>query len=197
MKKLAPLCCGLLLALAGSLCAAETELIDTNTPWQTYLVVGPTLRWQNGEENVWPTKGGGQLRVGNPGANFPPFAPATADLDKLGFSPRPSADWMKADAEVSAWSRYLMGDLTVSLGVHGQNAPPPQPTLLCLRTRFGVVDPVKATDLKLTVTCLGGAVVFTKFLSGTNVGTFRVSAPGATPELLLTSDMAVRQIVEW
>jgi hypothetical protein len=68
MKKLAPLSCGLLLALVGSLGAAETALIDTNTPWRTYLVVGPTLRWQNGAENVWPSKGGGQLRVGNPGA---------------------------------------------------------------------------------------------------------------------------------
>ena len=48
MNKLVPLCCGLLLVLAGSLCAAETELIDTNTPWRTYLVTGPTVRWQNG-----------------------------------------------------------------------------------------------------------------------------------------------------
>ena len=147
------------LTLAGTLCAAETALIDTNTPWQTYLVVGPTLRWQNGEENVWPSKGGGQLRVGNPGAKLPPFDPATADLDKLGFSPRPPAEWMKTASDVSAWSRYLMGDLTASLGVHGQNGMPLQPALLCLRTRFGVADPAKATDLKLTVTCLGGAVV--------------------------------------
>ena len=131
MKKLAPLSCGLLLVLAGSLCAAETALIDTHTPWRTYLVVGPSLRWQNGAENVWPSKGGGQLRVGRPGAKFPPFDPATADLDKLGFSPRPPADWMKAAGDVSAWSRYLMGDLTASdtagwmslISLHGGGSP--------------------------------------------------------------------------
>jgi hypothetical protein len=39
--------------------------------------------------------------------------------------------------------------------------------LLCLRTRFGVVDPDKATDLKLTVTCLGGAVVY---VNGKEIG---------------------------
>lgn len=169
MKKLASLfCCGLLLAMAGSLYAADTELIDTNTPWQTYLVTGPSLRWQNGEENDWPSKGGGQLRVGRPGANFPPLDPATADLAKLGFSPRPPADWMKAAGDVSAWSRYLMGDLTTSLGVYGHGSTsPPLPTLLCLRTRFGVVDPDKATDLKLTVTCLGGAVVY---VNGKEIG---------------------------
>ena len=169
MKKLAPLCCALLLVLAGSLCAAETELIDTNTPWRTYLVVGPTLRWQNGAENVWPSKGGGQLRVGRLGQyNLPPFDPATPDLDKSGFSRHPLADWMKPASDVSAWCRYLMGDLTSFLGVHGQNqVPPPQPTLLCLRTRFGVADPAKATDLKLTVTCLGGAVVY---VNGKEIG---------------------------
>ena len=167
MNKLAPLCCGLLLALAGSLYAAESELIDTNTPWQTYLVTGPSLRWQNGEENEWPSKGGGQLRVGPPRPNSPLLDPATADLGTLGFSPRPPADWMTAAGDVSAWSRYLMGDLTASLGVYGGNAPPPLSTLLCLRTRFGVVDPDKATDLKLTVTCLGGAVVY---VNGKEIG---------------------------
>ena len=168
MNKLAPLGYGLLLALAGSLYAAETELIDTNTPWQTYLVVGPSLRWQNGAEDEWPSKGGGRLRVGKPGTNLPPLDPATADLGTLGFSPRPPADWMTAAGDVSAWSRYLMGDLTASLGVYGLgNTSPPLPTLLCLRTRFGVVDPDKATDLKLTVTCLGGAVVY---VNGKEIG---------------------------
>jgi hypothetical protein len=183
MKKLTPLCCGLLLVLAGSLCAAETALIDTNTPWRTYLVTGPTVRWQNGEESVWPSKGGGKLYRGL-GADSSPFDPATADLDKSGFSrrsplvgrmiidgltalfekpefsPRPPADWMKPTSDVSAWGRYLMGDLM-------ESNYPIQPELLCLRTRFGVADPVKATDLKLTVTCIGGAVVY---VNGKEIG---------------------------
>ena len=167
MNKLALLGCGLLLVLAGRLSAAETELIDTNTPWQTYLVVGPSLRWQNGAENEWPSKGGGQLRVGPPRADSPLLDPATADLGTLGFSPRPPADWMTAAGDVSAWSRYLIGDLTTSLGVYGLGGGAVQPTLLCLRTRFGVVDPDKATDLKLTVTCLGGAVVY---VNGKEIG---------------------------
>jgi hypothetical protein len=183
MKKLAPLFCTLLLALAGRLCAAETELIDTNTPWRTYLVTGPTVRWQNGEESVWPSQGGGKLYRGL-GADSSPFDPATADLDESGasrrsplvgrgiidgltalfekpeFSPRPPADWMKPAGDVSAWGLYLMGDLM-------ESNYPMQPELLCLRTRFGVADPVKATDLKLTVTCIGGAVVY---VNGKEIG---------------------------
>lgn len=34
------------------------------------------------------------------------------------------------------------------------------PALLCVRTRFGVTDPAKASDLKLSLTHLGGAVVY-------------------------------------
>jgi hypothetical protein len=177
------------LALAGSLCAAETALIDTNTPWRFYLVTGPTVRWQNGEESVWPSKGGGKLYMGT-GADSSPFDPATADLDKSGvlrrsplvgrmfdvgptavlekpdFSPRPPADWMKPAGDVSAWGLYLMGDLTEVFGVHGHISPQ-QAELLCLRTGFGVADPVKATDLKLTVTCIGGAVVY---VNGKEIG---------------------------
>ena len=40
------------------------ELVGADTPWSTFLVVGPTVRWQNGEASVWPLKGCGQLRVG-------------------------------------------------------------------------------------------------------------------------------------
>jgi hypothetical protein len=185
MNKLVPVCCGLLLALAGSVHAAETALIDADTPWQTYFVGGPTVRWQNGEESVWPSKGGGKLYRGL-GADSSPFDPATADLDKsgvprppdltkpipgtvgqffvTGFSPRPPADWMKPVSDVSAWSRYLLADLTT---VFRGTFAVFKPTLLCLRTRFGVADPAKATDLKLTVSCLGGAVVY---VNGKEIG---------------------------
>jgi hypothetical protein len=191
MNKLAPLCYGLLLALAGSLYAAETEMIDANTPWRTYLVTGPTVRWQNDKENGWPSKGGGQLCIKDTSGPILPLDPATADRDQSGFarrspfvgrmtitgltaqlektdfSPPPPADWMKTASDESAWSRYLMGDLTAAFGVHGNHRYPIQPELLCLRTRFGVADPVKATDLKLTVTCIGGAVVY---VNGKEIG---------------------------
>ena len=68
------------------------------------------------------------------------------------------------------------------------------------RIRFDADSPselVVTTPNLIGWNVVGGAVVFTKFLSGTNVGTFRVSTPGAAPELVLSSDMAVRQIVEW
>ena len=152
---------------ATSLGAAEVVLVGPETPWRTFLVVGPTVRWQNGDQNVWPSKGGGQLRWGRPGLNNPPLDPATADLDKAGFSPRPSADWVRPDADVSAWTRYLLSDLTGALGFYGWSEASLQPALLCLRTRFGIADPAKAADLEVTVTCLGGAVVY---VNGREVG---------------------------
>jgi hypothetical protein len=45
-------------------------------------------------------------------------------------------------------------------------------------------------------TVVGGVVVYTSYLTGTNVGTYRVTQPGTTPELLMTSDTQVQQIVE-
>jgi hypothetical protein len=43
---------------------------------------------------------------------------------------------------------------------------------------------------------VGGTLVFTKYLTGTNVATYRVSGPGADPELVSSSDMQVQQIFE-
>jgi hypothetical protein len=42
----------------------------------------------------------------------------------------------------------------------------------------------------------GGVVVFTKYLSGTEVGTYRVTGPGMSPALLSTSEMHISQIGE-
>jgi len=123
MNKLVALGCGLLLALAGKLYAAETDLIDTNTPWRTYLVTGPSVLWQNDKtQNGWPSKGGGQLCTLKSGGGLLPFDPATPDRDSSGFSqrsplvgrtiidgltaffektdfsPRPPTDWMKPAA---------------------------------------------------------------------------------------------------
>lgn len=42
----------------------------------------------------------------------------------------------------------------------------------------------------------GGVVIFTKYLTGTSIGTYRVDAPGAEPVLVSSSDMQVQQIQE-
>jgi hypothetical protein len=72
---------------------------------------------------------------------------------------------MKPAGDVSACGLYLMEDLTKAHHVDPNQRI--QPELVCLRTGFGVADPVKATDLKLTVRCIGGAVVY---VNGKEIG---------------------------
>jgi hypothetical protein len=67
------------------------------------------------------------------------------------------------------------------------------------RIRFtadAVAEVVVNTPNLIDYKVAGGSVVFTKYLTGTNIGTYRVTALGATPELLLSDDMQVQQIVE-
>jgi hypothetical protein len=42
-----------------------------------------------------------------------------------------------------------------------------------------------------------GVLIYTKYITGTNVGTYAVCSPGAEPVLLLSEDMEVQQIVEF
>lgn len=43
---------------------------------------------------------------------------------------------------------------------------------------------------------ISGSIVYTKYISGTNIGTYQVSTPGGSSLLLESSDMEVEQIVE-
>jgi hypothetical protein len=53
-----------------------------------------------------------------------------------------------------------------------------------------------ATPNLISWQVVGGSVVFTKYLTGTAIGTYRVDSPGMDPELVSSSDMQVQQIVE-
>ncbi|MFH1022306.1 MAG: glycoside hydrolase domain-containing protein [Planctomycetota bacterium] len=71
--------------------------------------------------------------------------------------PTTSADWMKPDFDDSAWLRFRgpLGGFDIGM----KN--------LCLRGRFQVTDPAKAGEMDLTLSFLGGVVVY---LNGDELG---------------------------
>lgn len=148
-----------------SLCGADTELVNSQTPWRAYVVVGPKI-----EKDV-----GNLVWKGGKGGKNVPFDPATIDPVASGFARLPDPAWIKPEGDVTSWSRYTSNDLMDFLGDYGvmryywDNAQNERhyPALLCLRSSFGIADPAKASDLKVTVTCLGGAVIF---INGREVG---------------------------
>ena len=136
--------------------AAEVDLIDARTPWRVHMVQGMNL-----------LREGPNLKVMERHRAYP-FDPAGYDPQKHWFWPMPPADWRKADFEDAHWARYLVDDLADYLGGYGEaGGAQVSPTLLCLRTRFGIADPQRARGLKLTVTCLGGGLVY---VNGREVG---------------------------
>jgi hypothetical protein len=142
---------------AGPGAAAETDLINAQTPWRAYLVTGPVLQRQDGKLMLLHRR---------------PIAFEAAGADPLasGFSPPPDAAWMQPAFNASCWARYAPEDLRFLLDKYGTPRPwgsQRAPALLCLRTAFGVADPARATDLTVTVECLGGAVVY---VNGREVG---------------------------
>ena len=140
----------------GSAAFAELEAISTQTPWRAYLVIGAGLSREKGELKI---RGRGRPAV---------FDPAKPDPTR--FSPLPPADWMEAGFDASCWARY-QDDLFDFLGDYGVvvqgGLRAAWPSLLCLRTCFGIADPGKASGLKVTATCLGGGVVY---VNGQEIG---------------------------
>jgi hypothetical protein len=135
---------------------SEVDLIDGRTPWRACLVVGGNVVRDAGGLKLFQRRSSGA------------FDPAVAEPEKSGFSPMPPADWPKADFDDRCWARHLQDDLSDFLGDFG--TPVHEwiwPALLCLRTGFGIADPAKATDLKVTITGLGGGVVY---VNGREVG---------------------------
>jgi hypothetical protein len=57
-------------------------------------------------------------------------------------------------------------------------------------------EPVVAVPNLISWKVAGGVLVFTKYLTGTAIGTYAVPAPGMDPMLISSSDMQVQQIVE-
>jgi hypothetical protein len=151
--------------LACRLPAAETELVNADTPWRAFLVTGPRIDREDGKL-VWVTVKSGGKKV--------PFDPAAlGDAEQAGFSRLPDAAWAAPAGDVLDWARYPQSDLREFLGEYGvaryqaDQRDRSLPVLLCLRTTFGIADPARVTDLNATVTCLGGAVVY---VNGKDVG---------------------------
>ena len=121
--------------------AAEVELVNDQTPWRTYFAVVTV------------------------------DARARKPADRERISALPPEGWTKRDFDDSCWARY-MDDLSEVLGGYGCRVntgghTTTWPALLCMRTCFGISDPAQAKDVKVTVTCLGGGVVY---VNGTEVG---------------------------
>ena len=150
--------------LTCGLAAAETELVNADTPWRAFLVCGPRINQEDGKL-VWVSQQSGGKKV--------PFDPAALDAEQAGFSRLPHAAWAAPEGDVLSWARYRQSDLREFLGEYGvaryqfDGRDRNLPALLCLRTAFGITDPARVMDLNVTVTCLGGAVVY---VNGKEVG---------------------------
>jgi hypothetical protein len=151
-------------AAAGQ--AGEVELLSLEAPWRVHLVTGCNL-----------VREGNVLKIDVRG-RAAPVDPVKFDPDRCGLSPLAPANWAKADFDDSCWPRY-QGDLTDFLDGYGTAVSDQVwPTLLHLRNCFGVAEPDRAKDLKLTVTCLGGAVVY---VNGREIGRGFMPAGEAGP----------------
>lgn len=94
-----------------------------------------------------------------------------------------------------AWTDLALPDFTtVSAGHVYWRAGD---VLYRLRLQAGATPETVVTDSGLiSWQVAAGVVVFTKYLSGTAAGTYRVRAPGLDPELVSSSDVNVSKIVE-
>ncbi len=142
----------------------ELEAIDAATPWRVWLVHGPNLLREQGELKAQDR---GRTIAFDPGAT----GERQGDREKRlrsAFSPLPPTVWANPDSEVHHWPWYLPEELFDYLGDYGAAVEGHTwATLLCLRTRFGVASPPQATDLDVTVACIGGAAVY---VNGVEVG---------------------------
>lgn len=163
----------MLVALSLALTARArdaVEVISAATPWRAYLVLADGVYRQ-----------GDQLQYRAVRGKWAPFDPATADPAVFRVTPQPTATWAQADFDDSAWPRY-QDDLADFLGDYGVGVGDPSrvlwPNRLCLRTAFGVADPAKATDLKLTIVCIGGALAY---VNGQEVGRWHLPVGALQP----------------
>jgi hypothetical protein len=155
-------------AMATAVAAGETELINQQAPWRVWMVTGASVE----------RGAGGQLVViGRRGK--PPLDAANAGLSML-----PPAAWRDRDFDDWAWGRYGGEELRRWAGPYGHDyvytnpGRTENPALLCLRTRFGVADPSRATDVSITVEYLGGVVVT---VNGVEVGRGHLPAGPVEP----------------
>jgi RNA polymerase sigma factor (sigma-70 family) len=154
------------IAAAAPAASGPVDLIDATTPRRAHLVCGFKVARERGALMI-------QAR-GKPVT----FDPA-ADEKKAGLTTMPPADWVKADFDDQLWGRYQPDELNDYLGGYGVwTGGDIWPALLCLRTCFGIADPAKATDVTVTVACIGGGVVY---VNGREVGRGHMPAGALHP----------------
>ncbi len=138
---------------------AQTATIDDQTPWRVWTQQGGCLLRVNGVLTMSTGHWQGQF---NPDATAWPLA------DGHRLSPRPPDGWQAADFDDSGWPQYLLGEIVGWIGGFGTHARAEERLWgVMARTRLGVTDPVKATDLKLEAEYLGGIIVY---VNGKEVG---------------------------
>ncbi|MEI6176969.1 MAG: hypothetical protein WCS43_08765, partial [Verrucomicrobiota bacterium] len=162
------------LMCAATIAVAETELISSQTSWRVWTVTGPRVTVDKD----------GKALVYIPGTNPPKQTAYSAKTALL--SEMPAKGWIGGDYDDSLWGRYSE-ELFDSLGfgyVRWSSWAGGNPASLCLRTRFGVSDPEKATDLKVTLEYIGGAVVY---VNGVEVGRGNMPVGAIEPYSLATA----------
>ncbi|MCC5828191.1 MAG: hypothetical protein JJU36_01975 [Phycisphaeraceae bacterium] len=132
--------------------ADEVKLVDQTTPWRVFIAPGPNL-----------------VRTAGGHLEFSEFGP-----DEFERMPRdrrlPPRDWTTADFDDFHWPQYQpdeLGDFIGGIGARPMSGRGTWLTTVSLRTHFGIGDPNAVDDLKITVKCLGGGVVY---VNGVEVG---------------------------
>ncbi len=157
---------------------AATEVVSAETPWRAYLVLGPGVARTPERLELRRSRGAWWFELGERSESVrvttvrrgEPTATETVNLRERNpwFSPLPPADWAGAEFDDYAWARFRMDELADFIGGYGVTVPGDEwPAKFHLRTRFGIVDPRQVGDLTLTLTGLGGAVVY---VNGQEVG---------------------------
>ena len=149
-------------SIADQLRSDQVQVVNELTPWRVRLVRGPAV-----------FRDGGELKWNPPTRRPERYDPAAAwaKYVEAGLAdPLPPEGWAGGDFDDRTWPRWS-NDLFEHFGGYGFGMDAsgrwPVPALLCLRTWFGVDEPARAADLKVTVRCVGGAAVY---VNGKEVG---------------------------
>jgi hypothetical protein len=145
--------------------SAEVELLGETTPWRVWMVMGK--RAEGGPDGAGGSHRQFKKTVGTERVNVTEFVAFTAENAEL--TSLPPGDWMGAQYEDSLWGRYE-GDLGEWIGLYTgmrERRAGHEPAVVYLRTRFGIADPVRAADLKLTIEYVGGVAAY---VNGKEVG---------------------------
>ena len=116
--------------------AAETELVGSQTVWRVWVTEGPRVNKEADGKITTMTRSNPPRAVD--------YNPKTALLSAL-----PPSGWSGPDCDDSSWCRYgeelffQMGRFGCVVDDNGGGGS--YPALVCLRTRFGVSNPSKAT----------------------------------------------------